>query len=216
MVAATELTDAEFERIYGRCAPNEPRDAAAAFAGYPGLWWIAGGWSVEAFSGISRPHHDCDPSILRADLDAFRDHVRGTYDVWVVSSGALKPLLPGQSLEDAEPLPHGWGQVWLRRGADQPWEFDVLLAPGDRDTWVYKRDESVTMPMSAALWERDGIRYLQPQIQLLYKAKGLRPQDQADFETAAPLLSSEQRDWLREMLQRTLPDHPWLRHFALR
>lgn len=86
----------------------------------------------------------------------------------------------------------------------------MLLAPGDPETWVYKRDSSITMPMSDALWTKDRVTYLRPEIQLLYKAKGLRPKDQQDFEVAWPLLATDQQRWLHEMLQRTIPDHPWL------
>lgn len=64
--------------------------------------------------------------------------------------------------------------------------------------------------MSEALWTQNGIPYLQPEIQLLYKAKGLRPQDQADFDAALPLLDERRRAWLTDCLRRTLPGHPWL------
>jgi len=86
----------------------------------------------------------------------------------------------------------------------------VLLAPGDADTWVYKRDPSITMPMSHALWTKDGVHYLRPEIQLLYKARGLRAKDQQDFDAAWPLLERPRQEWLREMLERTLPGHRWL------
>jgi hypothetical protein len=56
----------------------------------------------------------------------------------------------------------------------------------------------------------DGIPYLVPEIQLLYKAKGLRPKDEADFRQTLPALSLEQRDWLREALLQAHPQHPWL------
>ena len=75
---------------------------------------------------------------------------------------------------------------------------------------MYKRDESVSMPMRDALWQRDGIRYLQPEIQLLYKAKGLRAKDAVDFYNTLPHLNELQRAWLRAGLERTLPGHPWL------
>ena len=66
------------------------------------------------------------------------------------------------------------------------------------------------MPMDRALWARDGITYLQPQIQLLYKAKGLRAKDQLDFDSTLPHLDEARRHWLRDSLQRTLPGHPWI------
>lgn len=203
------LSDEDFLAVYGPWRSRTPEDVRELMRGYPGTWFIAGGWAIEAFTGVSRPHDDCDPSILRCELDLFREHVRGRYDVWAAGGGALKPIFPGQPGTFDDLAPRGAGQVWLRPGWDAPWEYDVLLAPGDPQTWVYKRDKSIRMPMADALWERDGIRYLRPQIQLLYKSRGLRTKDQADFEATWPLLDDQAREWLRSALLRARPDHPW-------
>ena len=202
----------ELVRLYGRWAGRTPGDAAALLDGYEGLWWIAGGWSLEAFGGISRRHDDCDPCVLRTDLPLLRRHLAGRLDIWAASNGALWPLLPDErpAAAAAEVLPEGCDQVWTRRSGSDPWEFDILLAPGDRATWVYRRDPRLTMPMSDALWERHGIRYLQPQIQLLHKARGLRPKDWSDFELTLPFLDDCRRGWLADALRTTLPQHPWL------
>jgi hypothetical protein len=58
--------------------------------------------------------------------------------------------------------------------------------------------------MTEALWERDGIRYLQPQIQLLYKAAGLRHKDWADFESTFAV-PRQTPPW---MAGRRAADHP--------
>ena len=60
----------------------------------------------------------------------------------------------------------------------------------------------------------EGIPYLAPEIQLLYKAKGLRPKDEADFRQTLPVLSWERRTWLREALLQAHPQHPWLVHLT--
>ncbi len=56
----------------------------------------------------------------------------------------------------------------------------------------------------------EGIPYLAPEIQLLYKAEGLRPKDEADFRQALPALTRERRAWLRDSLMLAHPHHPWL------
>jgi len=105
----------------------------------------------------------------------------------------------------------GSGQLWLRKSASSLWEYDVLLSPGTADEWIYKRDPTLRLPMAEALWERDGVRYIQPEIQLLYKAKSPRPKDEADFLTTLPHLDGRRRAWLREALRKTSPpSHPWL------
>lgn len=211
-VGVNDENESEFERLYGAWAARSPIDVAKLFEGYPALWWVAGGWALDAFTGLPRQHEDVDASILIADLPLLREHLAGKQDVWSASSGALRPLLPDDQPDApaSQVLLPGGGQVWTRRAASQPWEFDILLAPGSVDEWVYKRDESLRMPMAQALWERDGIFYLQPEIQLLYKAQGLRVKDQDDFDRCLPHLDERRRGWLSASLERTLPGHPWI------
>lgn len=207
------VNEDEFEALYGRWASRTPADAARLFVGYTGLWWIAGGWALEAFTGVRRHHEDLDPSVLGSELPLLRRHLAGRMHLWSASSGALKPLRP-EDQPDGSPddiLPEGTHQLWTRRNADHEWEYDMLLSPGTTDEWIYRRDETIRMPMSDALWESDGIRYLQPEIQLLYKARGRRAKDESDFIATLPYLDQERRLWLRTALERTIPDHTWLR-----
>lgn len=201
------MGDSEQARLYGPWAPRTPDDAATLLAGFAGLWWVAGGWALTAFGTPDRPHSDLDLGVLRQDVPALRTYLAGRLDLWAAQSGALRPLLPAEG----RPLPPGCNNVWTRPSGADPWEYDVLVSPGSPQEWVYRRDHSLRMPMSAALWERDGIRYLQPEIQLLYKAKGLREKDQADFDATLPLLDSSRRARLADALAKAHPDHPWLR-----
>ncbi len=205
------ISEEEFLAVYGPWARRTPDDVRELMRGYPGTWFVAGGWAIEAYTGVAREHDDCDPSILRGEFDLLRSHLRGRYDVWAAGAGALKPIFSDEPGTFDDLAPAGAGQVWLRPGWDQPWEYDVLLAPGDATTWVYKRDPSIRMPMAHAVWEKDGVTYLRPEIQLLYKARGLRDKDQDDFDATWPLLDAGRREWLRAGLRHTLPDHPWLR-----
>ena len=208
----SELTDDELTRLYGPWAERTPPDAARLLADYPGPWWIAGGWAIEAFTGARRHHGDLDVEVLRADLPLLRRHLAGRLDVWMAVDGALRPLLPSDDPDGAAEavLPAGCGQVWVRPGGAEPWEYDILLMPGSRDTWEFKRDRRIRLPLADVGWTRDGVKYLRPEIQLLLKARGLRPKDQRDFEATLPLLKRNSRVWLRESLQLVQPGHPWV------
>ncbi|MGY1553028.1 hypothetical protein ACW5CM_14705 [Microbacterium sp. A588] len=137
------MDDAAFESLYGSWAPRTSADAAQLFDGYSGTWWIAGGWALEAFTGVRRHHEDIDPSVLRAELPLLRDHLIGRLHVWAAFSGALKPLIdgdrPNAPAEDL--LPDGCGQLWVRPNTAHRWEYDILLSPGSIQEWVYKRDD---------------------------------------------------------------------------
>jgi hypothetical protein len=211
-VGLDDASAGELTRLYGPWAPNTPADAARLFADYGGIWWVAGGWAIEAFNGTRRQHGDLDLSVLRRELPLLRSYLTGRLDVWTAADGALRPLLPNDepTATADDVLPADCEQVWTRRSGSDPWEYDILLAPGDRDVWIYKRDPTIWLPMADALWERAGTRYLRPEIQLLYKAKRARPKDQTDFTNTLPHLDDMHRAWLRASLVQTLPEHPWI------
>lgn len=199
------------EDWYGEWAVRTPEDVATLFDGYRGRWWVAGGWCLEAFTGVVRDHGDIDVEVLRQDLPLLRRHLAGRFHTWAVGSGMLLPLYPDDRPDAPadELLFDGCGQFWLRTGASEPWEYDVQFNLGGEENWAYKRDPSLTRPWSDVLWRREGIWYLQPEIQLLYKAKGLRDKDTADFAATLPHLDERRRRWLAAALDRTLPRHPW-------
>jgi len=124
---------------------------------------------VEAFTGVAREHEDTDVSVLRTDLPLLRKHLVGRLDACTASIGALRPLLPDDEPDGAphDVLPPGCEQVWTRRAAMQPWEFDILLAPGSTEGGCTSATSQWQCRCATPLWEPDGIRYLQPEIQLL-------------------------------------------------
>ena len=57
----------------------------------------------------------------------------------------------------------------------------------------------------------DGIRYLRPEVALLYKAALHRPKDDRDLAVTWPLLGrAERRTGCARPFGRRYPDHPWL------
>ena len=197
---------AAFQRLYGPWRAWTPAQAAAVLADWPEPWWVAGGWAVEAFTGRSRTHEDIDVSIFRRTVPSLRGFLDPAYHCWAAGSGRLGPV----TAEQPE-LPEWADQMWVREHAWQPWLADVVTTPDEDGRWVFRRDPTVTAPLDDITWiGPDGIRYLNPEIALAYKAKHTRPKDDADLAATLPLLDDGQRDWLRDTIARLHPGHRWL------
>jgi hypothetical protein len=198
--------DAEFYGMYGPWEPLSLAEASQLFDPIGIPWWIAGGQAAEAFHQSPREHEDVDISMFRKDLPKLREAVAGVYHVWSAGSGSLRPVndrFP-EPADDAD-------QVWLRAHALAPWRADVVLNPDDDGDWVSRRDRSFSAPLDEVTWERDGVRYLNPEIVLCFKARQQRPKDEHDFAAILPLLDDSARAWLVDYIERCEePGHPWL------
>jgi hypothetical protein len=74
--------------------------------------------------------------------------------------------------------------------------------------WIYRRDPLIRRPWSLALLRRGRLRYLAPELQLLFKSKHVRPKDQIDAEVVIPELEPDRLAFLRAALP---DDHRWQR-----
>jgi hypothetical protein len=155
--------------------------------------------------GVRREHEDVDLSLWRRDIEPLRQHLKGSYDLWSNAGGSLRPLT------DQRPeQPDDADQIWLRQHALAPWEFDVVVNPDRDGRWVFRRDPSLDYPLDDITWVApDGIRYLNPEMALAYKAKLARPKDEQDLAAALPLLTPAQRTWLADMIDHLHPGHAW-------
>jgi hypothetical protein len=159
---------------------------------------------------VKRQHGDLDPSIPRSELPLLRRHLAGRIDLWAADQDTLRVLLPDDVGQDDDRLPSRCENVWARRSGGDPWEYDIILMDTVDGRWVFKRNDRTTLPLDEIIWTQNGVNYLRPEIQLLHKAAGLRPKDQADFDAVWPVLGSEGRRWLRKALELTHPNHRWL------
>lgn len=204
--AAEQAEEDRFLALYGAWAPLRPAELARELAGFPRPWWVVGGWAIEAATGFRREHEDTDISILACDVPALLTQVAGRWHVWNNVGGVLHPLGDRWTTVD-EPD----SQLWLRANAAAPWIVDIPLTPDRDGMWTNKRLPDHVAPVESVTWVgADGIRYLRPEIVLAYKARLRRPKDDPDFQATLPVLSAEQRGWLRRALTQIVPDHPWL------
>ena len=130
----------EIVRLYGPWRARTPQDAAVLLEGYDYPWWISGGWAIEAYTGIGRPHGDLDPSIPRSDVSALRRHLAGPPR----RVGRRTAARSARCLDGADLLSDGCENLWLRPGGAEPWEYDVILMHTTPTTWTFKCDARIS------------------------------------------------------------------------
>lgn len=199
--------DIDFARIYGPFAPLTPLQLRNLMEGFDRPWWLVGGYAIEAFTGIQRQHEDIDMSIFIEDVPAFRAHLEPRYHLWSNDGGVFR-FFDDEHPEPLAPL----SQIWVREHAQAPWLIDCILNPSVDGRWQSKRDRDHIAPLNEVTWVADdGIRYVNPEIVLFFKAARERAKDNTDYEATVPLLSESQRAWLDDALERRragLIQHP--------
>lgn len=197
--------DRAFTDVYGDWDPLTPAQLRAHMEGFPAPWWVVGGHAVEAFTGVRRVHEDIDLVIFSDDLPALRAQFAGVFHLWSNHGGTFRVI------DDKNPEPlHPLSQVWMRVDARSPWRVDCPLNPRRDGRWVSKRDDTFVADLDEVTWvAEDGVRYLNPEVVLHFKAAHARVKDVVDLDNVLPLLSEDRRAWLREAVRRTYPDHAW-------
>ncbi len=164
-------------------------------------WWFTGGHALEMHLGRSwREHDDIDVGVCRRDLGALVP-LLDEWEIHVAAAGELRRWDGGALTADRHE-----NNLWVRR-PDGPWCLDVAVGDGDDARWVYRRDPSLRLSWAQAVrTTSDGLAYLDPALQLLFKSTGLRLKDHLDATEVLPELD----DWGTALLDvRLRGDHPW-------
>jgi len=208
--AEEKAEDAAFFRLYGEWAALDPPQLVAFMDGFARPWWILGGWAIEAFTGAQREHEDIDLSILGCDVPALRDHVGDRWHLWSNHGGTLRPIT-----DEHPDVLDVRSQIWIRASAHDPWIIDLPITPDLDGLWTNKFLDGHVLPVEEATWvAEDGVRYLNPEIVLFYKARHRRPKDERDLDRALPLLAPDGVAWLRGAVRTLDAEHPWLARLA--
>lgn len=175
----------------------------------PVPWYVAGGWAIDLFvDRVTRDHQDVDLVIARDDQRAAFEHLSDR--TWSKIVPHPEGLTGRGTIEawDGEPLSLPTHQILA--DSEDGFRIEFLLSEIDRGLWRSRRNPEVTMPLETmGRTTIDGIRYVTPEIVLLYKAKHLRHWDEADFATALPEMTLAQRHWPFHALEAQHPGHPW-------
>ncbi|OBR68937.1 hypothetical protein A7K91_15020 [Paenibacillus oryzae] len=167
---------------------------------YP--WAIAGGWAIDLYIGnITRDHEDIEIVIFRDDQKKLQDYLVG-WNFKKVSYGEIEPWQLGERLE----LP-----IHETYAEESDNKLEVLLNESEGNDWVFRRDNRIRKPKSEIILQSlNGVRYLCPEIVLLYKSKNPRYKDQEDFKNINKLIETERKEWLINSLKTLYVEHPWI------
>ena len=179
--------------------------------GAPFDWYVSGGWALDLFLGnVNRVHHDVDLVIPRRSQLALQQYLteRG-WKLITPFEKRLEPWLLHMSLELPRHQVHAFREN----------QFIDLLLSDMEDVWRYRREPSILRSREKmSLVSKSGIRYLAPELVLLFKSKNTsnreRSKDQPDFEKTLPHLEPERRAWLYWALMATDPEHAWIKRLA--
>ncbi|PJN48692.1 hypothetical protein PAEVO_64200 [Paenibacillus sp. GM2FR] len=194
---------------YDHWKPISVSDAVKIFAEIPARWYIAGGWALDLYLGEqTREHGDIDILILREEQAAIYAALANEWTLYKADQGTLSLWEEGEYL-------HSVGDVWVSRNEEAPFSFQIMLVETEQDSWVYRREPSIRRPLQDISLKTDqGIPFLKPEIQLLYKggSKNIREKDERDFRKVLPFLDRQAAaGWLAQALRTQFPDgHPWI------
>lgn len=197
--------DRAFLDVYGDWDPLTPAELAVLMEGFQPPWWVVGGHAIEAFTGVARVHEDLDLVVFGEHLPQLRAQLGGRFHLWSNHGGTFRVI------DDRQPEPlHPLSQVWMRENARSPWRVDCILNGSVDGRWQSRHDETLVADLDQVTWvHSDGVRYLSPEVTLLFKAKQARPKDRFDLDHAWPLMSRAQRAWLRDAVAARYPGHAW-------
>jgi aminoglycoside-2''-adenylyltransferase len=176
------------------------------FTKAPFAWGLAGGYAIEQFLGKSiREHGDID-------IVVFRDNqiqVQRWLSDWQLYAadppGTLRPWITDEYLH------FGIHDIWCHQTNAHSWQLQIMLAEVEDGEWFSRRNPLIRGQRDDLFANYKDTPCVQVEVQLLFKARGLRLKDDLDFQACLPLLSENAREWLSGQLSLSFPEgHKWL------
>ena len=160
------------------------------------LFMQSHGWSVYELCGGGKAHHITD---VANQIKAKRNIFCMTNDCKIVSFTTTDD--PDMFIVNFD-----------HKGQDKLTFIEFLFNNTDNDRFLYARNHDVSLPLSQAILTRHGIKYLAPEMVLLYKSTDTEHEGyQIDYDLATRAMSIERMNWLKNALETMNPDgHIWL------
>ena len=168
------------------------------------LWWLSGGQALDVFlqrssSALTATSTSACDGPIGQRCNAFLRH---RLDVKIAHNGVLSDATDG-------PLDNEVNGFWARDVSGGPWRLQINLELVDDTDWVYRRDLRIRRPLREVVWWRGPLPYVNPAVQLLWKATDPGPKDELNHTAVMPLLSGAERQWLADVISLTCPSSPW-------
>lgn len=182
-----------------------PQNVRSLMRNFKPNWFIAGGWAIDLFIGkVTRQHEDIEIAIFRQDQLALQNYLNG-WTLKKTENGVFSDWEKGAYLE----LPIH--EIHCFNENSEPYLLEVLLNETNGKEWIFRRDKRITKPFSEIYLTSDsGVKFLCPEIVLLYKSKNPREKDEQDFQTVKKHLDIESKEWLKNALLVCHTEHHWL------
>ena len=203
-MAGRALSAAECRGLWAAWTPAE---VAERLLSVTAPWYVAAGWALDLFiGGIGREHDDIEIGVPQERFDEITDALP-SFEWDVVGEGWIWPF-PEEAANHY--------QTWLREPSTGRYRLNVFREPHIADQWVCRRCVSITLGYDELILRTpDGIPYVIPEVALLFKAKGLREKDDADFQRVLPAMDRSRRVRLSEWISQVHPGHPWLERLSI-
>ncbi|MFD1989879.1 nucleotidyltransferase domain-containing protein [Paenibacillus nicotianae] len=187
--------------------PLTVKEVNLLFQSMPIVWGIAGGWALDLHIGRQiREHKDIDVIVFRQDQQKVYSYLSQEWILYKVYKGTLE-IWKGEPLEQVN-------DIWVKKDEQSAWSFQLMFVDQVDENWIYRRHPMILRKASDIfLTTTEHIRYLRPEIQLLYKGGSsvIREKDNLDWQTMLPYLTVEEKEWLVSGLKGQFPEgHRWI------
>lgn len=188
---------------------TKPQEINDLMKDYKYTWFIAGGWAIDLFiNSVTREHNDIEIGIFREEQYEMYKYFKD-WTLKKVVKYENKPKLEVWKENEYLCLPvheiHGHNSNLNVNN------IEILLNEKHEDYWIYRRNQNIKRNIQDTILISElGIPILSPEIVLLYKSSHNKEKDNKDFMSVIDKLSCSQKNWLRESLVVTNPNHEWL------